>query len=302
MKSLAIDDFELVIRLADSLSLAAVARERNGPSSQVSRALARIEATSGIRLFHRTTHGLSLTDEGSAFLEHAHRVVAAAQGLNEELASRTGSVSGSLRISVSAILAECVLMPALAHLAQTYPALHITLNITDQMVDMATSGVDVAIRAGIPPRDTCIATRLGGHRRKLYASRDYLRSHGMPATLEDLRGHRLISNSAVARQNQWHFLRDGQPLTLSVKGQTQADNTAAVLSLALCDMGIARLNDVVAAPLVAEGALVTVLDDIADPTVHEIHAVTLAARHSAARIRLTMKWLEGCFAAFEAYR
>lgn len=302
MKSLAIDDFELVIRLADNLSLAAVARERNGPSSQVSRALARVEATSGIRLFHRTTHGLSLTDEGSAFLEHAHRVVAAAQGLNEELAARAGNVSGSLRISVSAILGERVLMPALAQLAKTYPDLQLTLNITDQMVDMATAGIDVAIRAGIPPRNTCIANRLGGHRRRLYASRGYLRSHGVPATLEDLRAHRLISNAAVARQNQWHFLRDGEALTMSVKGQTQADNTAAVLSLALCGLGIARLNDVVAAPLVADGSLVAVLDDIADPTVHEIHAVTLAARHSPARIRLTMKWLEGCFAAFGAYR
>lgn len=302
MKSLAIADFELIVRLASALSVASVARERNVPPSQVSRALARIESSGGVRLFRRTTHGLSLTPEGSVFVEHAARLVAAASGLADDLASRRAGATGPVRISVSAILAERVLMPSLGNLLDSYPELSVSLNITDRVVELATEGVDIAIRAGVSPRDTAVARRLGGHRRKLYASPAYLQRQGMPTSLEALREHALISNSAVARQNQWQFMRGGQPVTLPVKGRAEADNTAAVLSLALAGLGIARLNDVVAAPLVEAGALVCVLDELADPTVHEIHAVSLFARHNAPRIRLTMQWLEAGFAPFAAYR
>lgn len=298
MNSLSIDDFDLVLRLADSLSVAAVARARNGPSSQVSRALTRIEAAAGARLFHRSTHGLSLTDEGRLFAGHARQMVDAAGALGEDLARRHEGASGLLRLSVPAILAERVLMPALSGLTTAHPSLQVALNITDRVVELATEGIDIAIRAGVPPRDTVVARSLGRHRRRLYAAPAYLQAFGMPQDLAALAAHRLISNGAVARQNQWQFLRDGQPLTLAVKGQVQADNTAAVMSLALAGLGIARLNDVVAAPLVAAGALVPVLDDIADPGWHEIHALALFARQRSPRIRLAMDWLVSCFAAF----
>jgi len=302
MNSLSIEDFELFLLLAGSLSVAASARERNVSTSQVSRALTRIEAACAARLFHRSTHGLSLTAEGQLFLAHAQQIVGDARALAEDLSSRSEEVGGRVRVSVSAILAEHVLVPALGELVQLHPELQVSLNITDRIVDLANDAVDVAIRAGTPPRETHVARRLGGHRRRLYASPGYLASHGVPRDLAELQRHRLISNSAVSRQNQWHFVEDGRPVALAVRGQVQADNTAAVVALAVAGLGIARINDVVAARLVDAGRLQPVLEPLADPTVHEIHAITLAARHRAARTRATMIWLERCFGAFGAYR
>jgi DNA-binding transcriptional LysR family regulator len=298
MKTLCIADFELVVQLAQQLSVAAVARERDAPGSQVSRALTRIEAACGLRLFHRTTHGISLTAEGHTFVEHARQILNDAQSLSDHLATRTASASGAIKISVSSLLAERVLIPKLSGLVAAYPALLVSLNITDRLVDMAVEGIDIAIRAGVPPRDTFVARRLGGHTRQLYAAPSYLAGRTLPQTVADLRGHRLISNTAVPQHNQWQFAGTSDPRLLRVKGHTQADNSAAVWSLALAGLGIARLNQVIAQPMVESGALVVLLPELSDPSVHEIHAVTLTSRNSAPKIRLTMRWLEDCFVAF----
>jgi DNA-binding transcriptional LysR family regulator len=298
MKTLAIADFELAVQLAQQLSVAAVARERDVPASQVSRALTRIEAACGLRLFHRSTHGISLTADGHTFVEHAGQILNDAQALSDHLATRTASAAGAIKISVSSLLAEHVLIPKLSQLLTTYPDLLVSLNITDRLVDMAAEGIDIAIRAGVPPRETCVARRLGSHTRQLYAAPSYLKGRTMPTTVADLSGHRLISNTVVPQHNQWQFAEDAKPNLLRVKGHTQADNTAAVLSLALAGAGIARLNSVIAQPLVERGTLVVLLPELSDPTLHEIHAVTLSSRHSAPKIRLTMRWLEECFVAF----
>ena len=298
MKTLSIADFDLVVQLAQQLSVVAVARTRDVPASQVSRALTRIEAACNLRLFHRTTHGISLTAEGHSFVEHAQQILNDAQALSDHLATRTASASGAIKISVSSLLAERVLIPKLSELLASYPDLLVSLNITDRLVDMALEGIDIAIRAGVPPRDTCVARRLGGHTRQLYAAPSYLIGRSVPLTVADLSEHRLISNTAVPQHNQWQFAGDTEPKLLRVKGHTQADTSAAVLALALAGLGIARLNSVIAQPLVESGALVPLLQASADPTIHEIDAVTLSSRNSAPKIRLTMRWLEDCFVAF----
>ncbi len=294
VKTLAIEDFELFSRLAQQLSVAGVARERNVAASQVSRDLSRIEAACGLRLFHRSTHGLSLTAEGHVFFEHAQQICRDAEALADDLSVRSGRVSGLIRISVSAILAERVLAPSLSRLMAQHPDLRVALNITDRAVDMASEGVDVAVRGGLPVRDTLVAKLIGRHRRKLYAAPAYLKACGVPETIAALKAHRLISNSAVATLNQWHFQSDGQIVTLPVKGDIQADNTDAMLSLALAGVGIARINDVIATPYLASQQLVSVLEACSDPTVYDIHAITLAARHRAPKIRATVDWLQRC--------
>lgn len=294
---LAIDDFELVIALSSRLSVAAVARDRNTAASQVSRALSRVEQHLGTRLFHRTTHGLSASLEGQLFVEQAQRICGDAHLLAEQLLATREGVEGRVRLSVSHILGEHVLVPAVDALCQGYPGLKLELLLSDRLVDIASEGIDIAVRAGVPPLDTRMAQRLGSHHRRLYASAAYLEREGTPSLIEDLTRFRLISNSGVAPQNQWRFEQDGQTLMVPVKGDVQADNTATVVSLALSGAGIARINSVVASPHVARGSLVPVLDAFGDSTRHDVHAVTLAARYRASRTRAVVGWLRTTFSA-----
>jgi len=298
MHNLTFDDFALFAQVASRQSLSAVARDRNVVASQVSRALARIEAECGMRLAHRTTHGLSLTDEGEVFLEHTHRILQEHGRLQDDLGGRSRSVTGTVHIAISELLAEHVLIPHLPSLRAAHPQLSVNLHVDDRLVGLADEGIDIAVRAGVPPAETMIVRPLGTHGRALYAAPSYLRRHGAPQTPAELEKHTLIGNTASPGHNHWSFLVEGSPLTLVVAAQLRVNSSSAVVSLALAGAGIARINDVLGARLVKQGKLKPVLARHVVPGEHSIYAGILAERHRAPKIRATMDHLETCFAAF----
>ena len=302
MDKLTFDDFALFVLIAAHHNLSEVARERDVPPSQVSRALARIEAQCGVQLVHRTTHGLSLTDDGETFLETAQRMVAERSDLQSHLADRRGLVSGLVRIGISQLFAEYVVVPQLPSLLRRHPLLRLELRINDRIVDMASEAVDVVVRGGVPPADTLIAKPLGSHGRALYASPSYLQSKGVPAQPDDLKAHTLIANLGVVSHNQWTFWADGMEQTRTIKGDVRVNSSASVVSLALAGAGIARLNDVIGAALVAQGRLEKVLPESTVTGAYPVYAAILAQRHRSPRMRATMAFLEECFAGFASIK
>ena len=202
MKSLSLDDFALFIEVAAAQSLSKVARDRQVAASHVSKHFARIEAKTQLLLAHRTTHNLSLTDDGEVFLEHAQRLVAEHAQLQTSLGNRSQVVCGAVRISVSQLFAQYVVIPRLAELRSKHPNLHVDLHIDDRLVNMAYEGIDIALRAGVPPTDTVIARHLGSHGRALYAAPAYLKKYRTPRTPDDLLAHSLITNTVVAAHNR----------------------------------------------------------------------------------------------------
>jgi DNA-binding transcriptional LysR family regulator len=298
MKNLSLDDFALFSRLASAQSLSTVARERNVAASHMSRSLARMEAQCGLRLMHRTTHSLSLTDEGEVFLEHAQRILAEHAQLQNSFASRSRSVVGVVRLSISQLLAEYVLIPRLSKLQALHPQLKLDLHLDDRLVSMADEAMDIVVRAGVAPAQTAIARNLGSHGRALYASPGYLKKHGVPRVPADLQSHSLISNTASMTHNQWAFKEGSVVATLAVQGHLRVNSSAAVVSLALAGSGIARINDVIGRALVAQGRLRQVLARHTVSGVYSIDAVILAERHRAPKIRATIDYLQACFTAF----
>lgn len=293
---LQLDDAALFIRIAELGTLTAAARERDAPVSQVTRALARLESGCGVRLLHRTTHGLSLTDEGDTFLGYARRLLETAAELNTELSGRLGSASGWVRISVSALLAETVIAPGLAGLYALHPKLHLDIAADDRLADMGRDGIDIAIRTGTPASDTVVARQIGVHGRQLYAAPAYLARFGTPSHPDELAHHHLLASSASPALNRWpHAAPDTGEFV--VRGQTRTDNTAVMMALARHGVGIARLNDLLARPLVRSGALVPVLPGhFANPPT-PIYAVTLAERQRLPKVRACIDywtaWLAG---------
>jgi DNA-binding transcriptional LysR family regulator len=298
MKNLSLDDFALFAQIASTPSLSGVARVRGIAPSLVSRALARIEKECSLNLVHRTTHGLSLTHDGDIFLEHAQRILQEHSHMQESLGGRNAVVSGTVHLSVSQLLAEHVLIPRLAQLQAPHPRLSVELHLDDRLVSMAREGIDIAVRAGIAPAETVIARALGQHGRALYAAPSYLKTHGTPKQPDDLQQHILIGNTATMAHNQWHFKVGGQTITHTLPGQMRVNSSAAVVSLALAGVGIARINDAVGHSLVVQGRLKPVLQRYVVPGEYPIYAAILAERHRAAKIRATMDFLQLCFASF----
>lgn len=299
-----LDDAALFLRVAELGSLSAAARERNAPVSQVSRTLARLEGDTGVRLMHRSTHGLSLTDEGDTFAAHARRLLDTRDELAAALRIKRGGPSGWVRLAVSPVLAEALIAPSLPSLYAAYPQIQVDLMADDRMSDMARDGVDIAIRTGSPMGDNLIARPMAEHGRRLCASPAYLRQFGTPAHPDELARHRLITSSASPVLNRWPW--SAQALAQQGKaagpaflaqGHTRSDNTALTLALALQGVGIARLNDVVSQRYLQSGELVAVLDDWFDRGRVPIYAVMLPERHRLPKLRACInhwtRWVAG---------
>lgn len=283
---LQLDDVALFARIVELGTLSAAARERNAPVSQVTRALARLEAACGARLLHRSTHGLSLTDEGATVLAHGRRLLDTTLELHSELSGRTGGPAGWVRISVSSVLAQAVIAPSLSALQERHPRLRLDIAADDRLADMARDGIDIAIRTGQMQSDTLVARPIGLLTRSLYAAPAYVERHGLPRTPDDLLRHRLIGNSAAASLNRWAWrAADKSEHEFIVEGHTRTDNTAVVVALAQHGAGIARIVDLVAQPLVKAGALVPVLPAQFSTTPVTMYAVMLQERHRLPKIR-----------------
>lgn len=281
--NLQLDDLAVFVRVVELGTLSAAAREREVPVSQVTRALARLEQICAARLLHRTTHGLSLTAEGSAFLAHARQMLDTRAALQSELTGSTDGPAGWVRVSVSPIVAQAILAPSLNGLYERHPQLHLDLAADDRMADMARDGIDIAIRTGTPNADTLVAREIGSLTRGLYAAPAYLARHGVPRDVDALRRHRLIGNNANPALNRWRMGVGKQEFL--VDAHTRTDNTGVVLALAQNGVGIARLLDLVAAPLVRAGVLVPVLPAVFATPPFPVYAVMLQERHRLPKLR-----------------
>lgn len=288
LNHLRLDDLALFSRVAELNTLSAAARERDIPVSQVTRTLNRIEADCGVRLLHRTTHGLSLTDEGDTFLAYCREMQDKTAELSSELSGKISGPSGWVRISVSALIAQALIGPSLTGLYASYPDLRIDINADDRMADMARDGIDIAIRSGALSSDNMVAKQLGIVQRSLYAAPSYLASAGTPTHVDELSNHHLIGNSAIPAGSRW-------PMKLANnRGQTITDNSALVLSLTLGGLGIAQLLDLTARSLVATGQLVPVLAGHFEKPNIPIYAVMLRERHRLPKIRACIDYWAEC--------
>lgn len=298
--NLDLDEAALFLRVAELGSLSAAARERNAPVSQVSRALARLEARLGVRLLHRTTHGLSLTDAGDTFAAHARRLLDTRDELAAALHLKRSGPSGWVRLAVSPLLAEVVIAPSLPSLYALYPDLQVDVLADDRLNDMAREGIDVAIRTGSTSNENLVALPIGEHGRRVVATPGYLQRFGTPKHPDDLAQHRLITSSASPVLNRWPWAAGvGQPRgsVYLARGHTRSDNTALTLALVLQGVGIARMNDVVCQPYVERGELVPLLDEWFDRGRVPVHAVMLPERHRLPKVRACIdhwaRWMRG---------
>jgi DNA-binding transcriptional LysR family regulator len=224
-----LDDLALFARVSALGTLSAAARERNIPVSQVTRALNRLEAACGARLMHRTTHGLSLTDEGDTLLQHGSLMLDTSEVLKADLRGRQNEPSGWVRVGVSASVAESLIAPSLPALYEKYPRLHIEVLADDRLADMARDGIDIAIRTAAVHSETLVARQIGSASRTLYASPSYLAKNGTPQHPDELAQHHMIGNSRAISMNLWE--RQDAKSGLQIKGQTLTDNSAVLLSM-----------------------------------------------------------------------
>jgi len=292
-------DLHILVRVAELGTLSAAALERDVPVSQVSRAITRLESNFKVKLINRSTHGLSVTAEGELFLAHARRMVESLDDLSAELDTRSGSPSGLVRLSVSQIMAGLQVIPSMPELVERYPDLRIEVLANDNMVDLATEGIDLALRTTMVANENLVARELGEYGRSIYASPHYLERYGIPETPEELRRHRCITLAVSSGLNKWRFKTGRKVNEMAVDGFHRVNNTALALTMAMSGIGIVRLNTTLVGPALKAGGLVKILTKYQDPSRFPIYGVMLPDRHRLPKTRACLDHFQRVFSALE---
>jgi len=281
------------VRVVESGSFSAVAREAHATQSAVSKQVAALERLLGARLLNRTTRSLALTSEGARYFEQARRLVAEVAELESTLRGAR-QLSGWLRVTTSVSFGRLKLMPVVQRFLAEHPQVRMDLRLSDGFIDLVEQGIDVAVRIGELADSSLIARRVGTMRRVLVAHRRYLgtlpKGVKAPHTPQDLLRHNCIVYTGLATANAWTFRAgpraretEGTTRVVRVQGQLQTDSSE-VLRAALCaGLGVGYVPSWLIEAELASGEMQVLLPHWPAPLV-PIHLVTPRERQHAAKV------------------
>ena len=264
---LRLDDLQVFVRTADRGSLSAAARELGISPALASAAVKRLEGELGLRLFVRTTRSLSLTAEGTQYLEHAREALRLLRAGRDGLAAGKDSFGGTLKIAMPSDLGRNLLLGWLDAFQLRHPKLQYQLSVSDRLADMVRQQVDVAIRYGEQDDSSQIAMPVApANDRVLVASPAYLRKHGALSSLDDLQQHNCLRFALEdGLHDRWTFYRlpQREQVSIHVSGNRSADDADLVRRWAVAGLGIAYKSRLDLSDDLAAGRLQILLPEVA---------------------------------------
>lgn len=290
----AMDQFKQISTFTEVVSkgsLSAAARAEGVAPSLIGRRIDALEQRLGVKLLQRSTRKIALTNEGQAFFEDCQRILVELGAAEAAVSAHNASATGRLVISAPAGFGRQHVAPLIPSFLAEHPQLQLTLNLNDRFVDLISDTVDMAIRIATLNDSTLVGVKLADNQRVVVAAPDYLKRHGTPRVLTDLSQHNCLTFNNDGSQRGWTFQQDGENITVRVNG-TMACNDGEVLhDWALAGKGLAWRSVWEVGSEIAQGKLVSVLDEFAAPD-HDIYAVVAQRRHLPLRTRLFIDFLK----------
>lgn len=283
---------ESFVAVATLGSLSAAARQEGIAPAMMGRRINALEARLGIKLLVRSTRRMSLTSEGSAFLEEAQRILRDLNDVESRITQGSVRPSGHLRVSAPAGFGRRHIAPLLPEFIEAYPEVSISLDLTDRLVDLIDEGYDCAIRIGELEDSRIVGQRLADNKRVIVAAPDYLQRHGRPNTPDDLLDHNCLSFGQQGNQAKgWLLQQNGQVRAIRVKGNLACSDGSVLHQWTLAGIGLAWRSLWEVREDLAQGRLVTVLEEYAAPP-NGIFALTPERRHLPQRLHLFLELLK----------
>ena len=284
-----LNGFVVFVQVAETRSFVAAGRLLGVSASAVGKSVARLEEKLGVRLFHRSTRNITLTAEGTLFLERCRRILAEIEAAEQDLQAN-GTPRGRLRVSLP--LVSTLVLPVLSEFMHAYPEIELDLDFTDQIVNVIEEGFDAVVRTGEPNDSRLTARRLGTFSSLLVASPDYLARHGTPQVPTDLLRHRCLHYRFPhsGKLEPWALrLAPGEP-QLQLPTAMICNNIETRVCFALQGLGIAYLPDFSIRNLLAEGRLQPILVDHVERT-GVFHVLWPASKHPSPKVRVLVDFL-----------
>lgn len=237
-----LDEMQVFIAIVDCGSITAAADALQQTISATSRTMTRLEEKLQTTLMRHTTRRLELTEEGSAYLEQARKIIAAVEETEEQMRARRNQPAGRLRVDAASPFMLHVIVPLVPGYRQRYPKVELELNSNEGNIDLLERRTDLALRIGSLKDSSLHAVPIGRSRVRVLASPGYLAAHGTPKRAADLREHTLLGFSQLESLNEWPLEdADGQPLHIQPSIRSFSGET--LRQLALNDAGIVCLSD-----------------------------------------------------------
>ena len=287
---------EVFAKVAATGSFSAAGRAMGLSQSMVTKHIAALEARLGIKLLHRSTRRLSLTEAGRSYLEASMRVLADLEAADSVVSADRFEPRGLLRLNVPVSFGVRQIAPLLAEFAARHPLITIELGLNDRLVDLAEEGWDLAIRIGNLSDSSLIARRIAPCRIAVCAAPSYLQAHGSPRSVAELARHNCLGYtlSRWTGADRWMFGKRAE-IAADVSGNLRANNGDALLVASIAGQGLIYQPTFIVADEICAGRLVAIGLD--HPTVEVgIHAVFLPEHHPAAKVRAFIDFLVERFA------
>jgi DNA-binding transcriptional LysR family regulator len=286
---------ESFVAVAAKGSLTAAAQAEGVAPAVIGRRIDALEERLGVKLLLRTTRRITLTHEGSAFLEDCQRLLTEFADAEASVSAGGVKASGYLRITAPAGFGRRHVAPLVPRFLALHPDVHISLNLSDRVVDIVNEGFDCAVRVGDLPDSSLVSVRLAENRRLCVATPAYLKRAGTPHQPSELSRHECLGLSSDASQTRgWAFMVDGQVVHLRPHGRIDCSDGQVLHDWCLQGHGIAWRSTWEVEGDVAAGQLVRVLDDYAAPA-SGIYAVFAQRKHLPLRVRLWIDFLKDTY-------
>lgn len=254
--------WDCFVKVVESGSMAAAARRLDCTRAQVSKQVAELERTFGVRLFERSTRKLGLTPSGEVFHQHALRALEAIHGTEVAVRNLGDAPRGVLRISASITFGRMYIAPLLPQVVAKYPDLGCELVLTDALVDLVDDNIDLALRLTRAPPQDAVARKVVPMKRLICGTPAYFAAHGEPKTPHDLAHHPCFSYMLPEDGRTWRLVdRAGEEISIPVASKFDFNNVDCILDAVLAGHGLAILPTYLCGPELARGRLQAILGD-----------------------------------------
>ena len=289
-------EVEALLAASDLGSLTAAARRAGVTPAMIGRRIDALEERLGVKLLHRSTRRLALTERGAVLVEQARRLLAEFEAAEQEASAARWKASGHLIVSAPAAFGRRHVAPHASAFARRHADVRLSFHLTDRVVDLVREGYDMGIRIGGQIDPNFVAIRLASNRRVVCGTPGYFKRFGTPRTLEDLARHNCLAFNLQGGQNRgWYFRRDGRTVTVPVSGTLDCNDGELLHRWASEGLGIGWRSSWEIQAQLARGELVTVLDEFALPE-YDILAIYPGQRHVPAKVRLFIEHLKRLYA------